>query len=251
MAGAAPRDQDLSVSSYCTRNGRTYRLPGPLALVQTEGTEAQRITHINALSLAEIEAACPAVPAEELAAGADGSTGGAPLTTISRDGVTVRALTVVAVHAGLLGGPARTGEAPAAATPGGASDADADAAAEQRALLRAAARLTWGLAGLVFELMHRQAGHWPSLGAVERQALAGAALTQLYNLNRGLALGVLRAYGQLTPDRFDEMLEHGLLPQPAAARAAPAPAPEPCTAQEGEGSVPASGRCCEEGTTQV
>ena len=63
---------------------------------------------------------------------------------------------------------------------------------------------------------------------------------------------MLRAYGQLTPERFDEMLEHGLLPQPAAAQAAaPAPA-EACTSQpEGEAGVPASGRRCEEGTTQV
>lgn len=143
------------------------RLPGPLALVQTEGTGGERITHINALSVDEIEA-CPAVPAEESAAAAARHL----LTTISRGGVTVRALTVVAVHAGLLGGPAKAG---------GAEGAEgADAAAEQRSLLRAAARLTWGLAGLVFELMHRQAGHWPSLGAVERQGLAGAALTQLY-----------------------------------------------------------------------
>ena len=154
------------------------RLPGPLALVQTEGTGAQHISHINALSLAEIEAACPAVPAEELAAATDGSAAGAPLTTIRREGVTVRALTVVAVHAGLLGGAAPAGTAPSTAAADGARGVDA--AAEQRALLRAAARLTWGLAGLVFELMHRQAGHWPSLGAVERQALAGAALTQLY-----------------------------------------------------------------------
>ncbi|PRW45548.1 beta-glucosidase [Chlorella sorokiniana] len=250
MVGTAPRDQH---TVYCTQHGRTYRLPGPLALVQTEGTGTQRITHINALSLGEIEAACPAVTAEELAAAADGSTAGALLTTISRDGVTVRALTVVAVHAGLLGGAGPAGPPSAAAAGGDSGSADADAAAERRALLRAAARLTWGLAGLVFELMHRQAGHWPSLGAVERQGLAGAALTQLYNLNRGLALGVLRAYGQLTPERFDEMLEHGLLPQPAAAPAAPADAPaDACTGQqEGEAGVPASGRHCEEGTTQV
>lgn len=73
--------------------------------------------------------------------------------------------------------------------------------------------------------------------------------THARSLNRGLALGVLRAYGQLTPERFDEMVEHGLLPQPAAARAAPAPA-DACAGQpEGEAAVPAGH--CEEATTPV
>lgn len=53
------------------------------------------------------------------------------------------------------------------------------------------------------------------------------------SLNRSLALAVLRAYGQLTPARFDEMLEHGLLPapaKPAAAATTEAPqADEACT----------------------
>lgn len=87
---------------------------------------------------------------------------------------------VVAVHAGLL--PSSRMAAPSVAASSGIVDVDAAAAAaaEQRSLLRAAARLTWGLAGFVFELMHAAAGHWPSLGAVERQAVAGAALTQLF-----------------------------------------------------------------------
>lgn len=151
-------------------------MPGPLALVQTEGAGAQQVTHINALSLAEVEAACPEVAPEELAAASAGGPGNRLLTAVTRGGVTVRALMVVAVHAGLLGGAAPADEPEAAA----AAPSAAGAAAEQRSLMRAAARLTWGLAGAVYELMHRQAGHWPSLGAVERQAVAGAALTQLY-----------------------------------------------------------------------
>lgn len=138
------------------------RLPGPLALVQTEGSGAHCVTtHVNDLSLADIAATCPEATAEELAAGGC-------LTCVSRGGVTVQGLTVVAVHAGLL--------VPAAAEAGGDGEAQ-----QQRALMRAAARLTWGLAGLVFELMHCQAGHWPSLASpTRRQEVAGAALTQLY-----------------------------------------------------------------------
>lgn len=157
------------------------RLPGPLALVQTEAGNSgsagsHGITHINGLSLAEIAASCPRVTPGE----ADGAS--APLTCVRRGGVQVQALMVVAVHAGLL--PGSSASTPAAAASSGGSSPDARAAdaaaAEQRSLLRAAARLTWGLAGLVFELMHSAAGHWPSLGPVERQAVAGAALTQLF-----------------------------------------------------------------------
>ncbi len=155
------------------------RLPGPLALVQTEsghsgGPGSHAITHVNGLSLAEIAASCPrASPAEA-------GHAAAPLTSVRRGNAQVQALMVVAVHAGLLPN-SRTAVPATAATAGGqGGDVGDIAAAEQRSLLRAAARLTWGLAGLVFELMHSAAGHWPSLGLIERQAVAGAALTQLF-----------------------------------------------------------------------
>ena len=133
--------------------------------MQTDGV-AKEITHINALSLQDVAASCREVAAEEVAAAA----GAGLLTSVSRGGVTVRALAVAAVHSGLLAPPVAA-----------AGQLTADEAAEERRLLqRAAVRLTWGLAGIVFELMHRRAGHWLALGPVERQAAAGAALTQLY-----------------------------------------------------------------------
>ncbi|KAL4447727.1 hypothetical protein ABPG75_004946 [Micractinium tetrahymenae] len=228
---------------------RVKLLPGPLALVQTEAggdaaTGSQEITHINGLSLAEIAAAWPrASPAEA-------GSAAALLTSVRRGGVEVQALMVVAVHAGLL--PNSSAPTPAAGSAAGvpagdAADADpAVAATEQRSLLRAAARLTWGLAGLVFELMHSAAGHWPSLGPVERQAVAGATLTQLYKLSRLLALCVLRAYGQLTPDRFAEMLESGLLPAPAKRASA---ADDACGG--GDGGHVAARHDAEEAAAQV
>ena len=153
------------------------RLPGPLALVQTDGAGSeQTITHINGLSLADLPQRCPELPpAEAAAASGGGGAGSRVLTAMSRSGVTVRGLTVVLVHAGLLA-PAR-----GAAAVAGAADE------ERRALQRAAARLTWGLAGIVFELVHSHAGHWPALGsATDRQYVAGAALEQLFRC--GLAL---------------------------------------------------------------
>lgn len=56
-------------------------------------------------------------------------------------------------------------------------------------------------------------------------------------------MAVLRAYGQLTPERFAEMLEHGLLPSPGKAAAAPAPpasaaADGGCTTQQVEEGPP-------------
>lgn len=127
------------------------------------------MTHINTWSLQEIADACPELPTNEAAAA---TAAVAPLlTSVSRDGVTVQALMVVAVHAGLL--------APVAAAAGGQLEAAA-AEAEQRRLQRAAARLTYGLAGIIFELMHCQAGHWLGLGPLERQVAAGTTLTQLY-----------------------------------------------------------------------
>lgn len=129
---------------------------------------------MNALSLRDIAATCPEAAAGEAA---DCDAGGRLLTSVSRGGVSVRALTVVAVHAALLGGS----PPPSAGAKGQQQQEGGDAAAERRSLLRAAARLTWGLSGLVFELMHRQAGHWPALDdAVRRQAVAGAVLTQLF-----------------------------------------------------------------------
>ena len=264
------------------------------------------ITHVNGLSLAEIVDTCPALPDDGSEAW-DAAPTSTPLTTVRRGTTTVRALTVVAVHAALLGGSGCSS---------GAAEQPADpaaAAAEQRGLLRAAARLSWGLAGVVYEVMHGSAGHRPNLGRVERQTLAGAVLTQLYRwvavageegrqraakgwrhrtacqqrsraaccctaqraslamrratrlplpllscrLDRNLALGVLRACGQLTPARLAEMLEAGLLPTPARVRAA-APAvvsppsdEEACAAAAGTAPLTPRRRDAEEAAAQV
>jgi hypothetical protein len=145
-----------------------------LALVQTDVVEHggdHEITHINTLSLHVIASTCPlSHPSND--AYVDG--GGGLLTCISRNGVSVRALAVVAVHEALLSScPARP--------PGRGRGQGEDAGAEHRTLQRAAARLTWGLAGLTYELMHSQAGHWPQLSdPVHRQAVAGALLSQLH-----------------------------------------------------------------------
>ncbi|PSC73698.1 hypothetical protein C2E20_3104 [Micractinium conductrix] len=233
-------------------DGHTHRLPGPLALVQTGAASGggHAITHVNGLSLAEIVDTCPALPDDGSEAW-DAAPTSTPLTTVRRGTTTVRALTVVAVHAALLGGSGCSS---------GAAEQPADpaaAAAEQRGLLRAAARLSWGLAGVVYEVMHGSAGHRPNLGRVERQTLAGAVLTQLYRLDRNLALGVLRACGQLTPARLAEMLEAGLLPTPARVRAA-APAvvsppsdEEACAAAAGTAPLTPRRRDAEEAAAQV
>lgn len=66
------------------------------------------------------------------------------------------------------------------------------------------------------------------------------------SMNRPLALGVLRAYGQLTPERFAEMLESGLLPAPAK----PAPAEEARAAVDGSCATVPRGEA-DETATQV
>lgn len=170
------------------------RLPGPLALVQTAGlgSAQQSITHVNGLSLEDVARTCPQVPADAAAA-AGHSLGGRLLTGMSRGGVDVRGLAVVVVHASLL--------APA----GGACDASGAAcgtaaAEERRALQRHAARLTWGLAGIVFELMRCRAGHWPALAsATDRQYVAGAVLEQLFRCGSEEACRLLGLQALLAP----------------------------------------------------
>lgn len=136
-----------------------------MALIQTHEDATNCITHVNGLSLSKVEASCPQVSCRP----PDGHT---LYTLVTRGTVNVEALAVVAVHAGVLAGTP--------CTSGSQNSADS-AAAEQRCLQRAAARLTWGLAGLVFELLHCQAGLWPSLNdPVQRQTVAGAVLMQLY-----------------------------------------------------------------------
>lgn len=152
---------------------RLRRLPGPLALVQTDIVRREgdhEITHINTLSLDAIAASCPLAHHDD----AEDRSGGGLLTRVSRGSVSVRALAVVAVHEALLSGcPPRS--------PDRGVDDEEGAASERRTLQRAAARLTWGLAGLAYELMHSQAGHWPQLSdPVARQAVAGSLLTQLH-----------------------------------------------------------------------
>lgn len=65
-------------------------------------------------------------------------------------------------------------------------------------------------------------------------------------MSRPLALGVLRAYGQLNPERFAEMLESGLLPAPAKRT----PEEEACAAADGGCATPR--RCdADEAAAQV